>query len=324
MAPRVERISGPRFVGEGPHWDARTQTLLTVDVVGQNVHRWDERTGAEAKLHIDFKDDPANPHACCTSLVVPVAGVADTYAISTGRALSVLRWGGGGSHTVTDMLEVEADLPTNRFNDGKCDANGNLWAGTMGLQTGEPGTLPPGGGSLYYISPDGGATCMQDNITCSNGLAWNSAGDRFYLIDSFAYTVDVFDCDLSRPRIGNRRTVYDVKKKGGQGFPDGMTIDASGKLWVAMYFGNMVACIDPERGEVVEELHLPASNVTSCCWGGPDLSVLYVTTAVHGLAGWQAGLQPGAGCTYRVTGLGARGAGESQAWRADLRRLPAA
>lgn len=302
--------------GEGPHWDERTQSLLSVDIPGQDVFRWDERTRTESKLHIDFKDDASNPHACQTSLVVPIAGKSDTYVISTGRALSVLNWS-GDRYTVKDFVEVDGHRPTNRFNDGKCDSNGNLWAGTMGLQTGEPGSLPPGAGSLYYISSEGGATKVLGNVSCSNGLAWSSSGDRFFYIDTFAYTVDVFDCDLNGPTIGNRRVVYDMKKKDAPGFPDGMTIDASGKLWVAMYFANMVACIDPERGEVVQQLHMPASNITSCTWGGPGHDVLYVTSAAHGLEKWQLDVQPAAGCTFRVTGLGARGAA-NVAWRAQL------
>ena len=78
-----------------------------------------------------------------------------------------------------------------------------------------------------------------------------------------------------------------------------------------------MVCIDPERGEVVDQLHLPVSNPTSCTWGGPNHDVLYVTSAVHGLSPWQQALQPEAGCTFRVTGLGARGA-PNVAWRGDL------
>ncbi|XP_037090303.1 regucalcin-like [Pollicipes pollicipes] len=319
---RLERISGPRQCGEGPHWDAPTQRLLSVDIPGQDVYRWDERRCVEEKLHIDFKNDASNPHACQTSLVVPIESQPDTYAISTGRALSVLEWS-GGKHTVRDFVQVDDHRPTNRFNDGKCDPQGNLWAGSMGLQTSEPGSLPPGAGALYYISPEGAATRVLDGVTCSNGLAWNSSGDRMYYIDTFSYKVDVFDCDLTGPSIGNRRTVYDVKQKGAGGFPDGMTIDTSGNIWVAMYFASMVACIDPERGQVVQQLHLPASNITSCTWGGPGHDVLYVTSALHGLEPWQLAVQPGAGCTYRVTGLGARGA-PNVPWRAELAALPRA
>ncbi|XP_043227674.1 regucalcin-like [Amphibalanus amphitrite] len=314
---RVERISSARMCGEGPHWDDATQTLLSVDIPGQNVYKWDERTRTDTKIHVDLKDDPSNPHACQTSLVVPLAGRPDTYVISTGRALSVLRWAGDQHFSVTDFTEVEADRPKNRFNDGKCDPSGNLWAGTMGFQSGEPGSMPPGQGALYHISARGAPTALVNNVTCSNGLAFIAAGDRLFYIDTFAYTVDVLDCDLSAPRVDNRRTIYDVKKRGAQGFPDGMTIDTSGKLWVALYFGSKVVCIDPERGQVVEELHLPVSNPTSCTWGGPHHDALYVTSALHGLSAWQQDVQPEAGCTFRVTGLGARGA-PNVAWKAEL------
>ena len=75
-------------------------------------------------------------------------------------------------------------------------------AGTMGFQSGEPGTMPPGQGSLYYISPEGAATALVGDVTCSNGLAFSSAGDRLFYIDTFAYTVDVLDCDLNTPSVG--------------------------------------------------------------------------------------------------------------------------
>ncbi|XP_037075296.1 regucalcin-like [Pollicipes pollicipes] len=320
---KIERISvGAQRCGEGPHWLEDTQSLVYVDIVGQNILRWDERLQKETKIQIESDTPSRSPIAGFTTLVVPIQGQADTYVIARGNSLATLQWDGcSQARTVREFVRVEQDLsfPT-RFNDGKCDPQGNLWAGTMGSET-APGVLAPGVGSIYsFSSRDGSATKRYGDITLSNGMAWSADGSRFFFIDTTAMSVDVFDYDMNNTAISNRRPVFDLAATRTPGLPDGMTIDTQGRLWVALFFGGTVICLDPSTGQIVDRVHMPATNITSCAFGGPSFDTLYVTSATEGLTPWQMKAQPDAGATFKVTGLGARGL-PGVSWRVDHEAL---
>jgi len=318
---KIERISvGQQGCGEGPHWDASTQSLMFVDAFNHNIHRWDERRQRETKLHISGSSPP-NLTADCTSIVIPIQGQPDHYVITRGNRLSVLTWDGcGDGHSVRDVAKVDTDLGfPMRFNDGKCDPEGGLWVGTMGEES-APGVPRLGVGSVYSFGGDGGATKRSGGISVANGLAFSADKRGMFYIDTPTKKVDVFDLDIGTSQLSNRRTVYDLPANKTPGLPDGMTIDTQGRLWVALFFGQRVICLDSTTGQLVQEVAMPACNITSCTFGGADLSTLYVTSATHGLEDWQVGAQPDAGATFRVTGLGARGT-PNVAWSADLKAL---
>jgi len=260
-----------------------------------------------------------------TTLVVPIQGQPETFVISRGSRLATLRWDGVSEdkYQVSDFLQVEKESPhVTRFNDGKCDPEGCLWAGTMGQET-APGVLPEGAGALYSFSSENGtATVRQPGITLSNGLGWSPDGSILYYIDTSEMKVEAFDCDLASKTLSGRRTVFCLTSTRTPGLPDGLTVDSRGRIWAALYFGGQVICIDPTTGQVAEQLHLPATNVTSCAWGGVDGSALYVTSATNGLADWQRRAQPDAGATFRVTGLGARGP-KMVNWKVNMDALKA-
>tara|TARA_R110002096_G_scaffold67332_11_gene163411 strand:+ start:16169 stop:17050 length:882 start_codon:yes stop_codon:yes gene_type:complete len=246
---------GPYSLGEGIMWDARVQRLSWIDINEKKlVWQQDGRT-QEIELQgmpgtAVLTNDPNRILLCLDSGVVSFEFVSGTFA----------------SHL--DFPEG-AEL---RFNDGKCDPAGRLWVGTMHRDGKE------NAGTLYRIDPDFSIRPMLRDVTISNGLGWNAAGDQLYFIDSATRRIDAFDFDNANGEISNRRTVNQVPEDWG--YPDGMTIDAEDKLWVAHWNGACVARYDPESGQVLTRLELPAPKVTSCWFGGEGLQTLFVTTAL--------------------------------------------
>jgi len=238
------------------------------------------------------------------SLVAPVEGEPDQYVVSTVRDLRLMEWDGHSNEptSLTTILSVEPNLPGNRFNDGKCDSMGRLWAGTMV----ESGTA--GSGNLYKIDK-GNATNVQANINTSNGIAWNSANTLMYYIDTPTRKVDVFDYNHNAGTIFNRRTVYDFNSTGEAGSPDGMTIDTNGNLFVGCWGGNQMIHINPTTGQKIRSIPFPTANITSAAFGGPNLDILYVTSASIGLSEIDLQGQPAAGALFQITNLGVRGSG---------------
>ncbi|MEX2396965.1 MAG: SMP-30/gluconolactonase/LRE family protein, partial [Balneolales bacterium] len=168
------------------------------------------------------------------------------------------------------ITDPESHLPSNRFNDGKCDPRGRFWAGTMSYEVEE------GAGSLYCLNPDLLVDKKITEVTISNGLAWNKQQDTFYYIDTPTRKLCSYDYEDFSGMISNRRVVREFKED--EGYPDGMTIDTEGHLWVALYGGGKVLRIDPANGNIVFEIHLPVPQVTSCTFGGAHFDELYITT----------------------------------------------
>jgi sugar lactone lactonase YvrE len=187
------------------------------------------------------------------------------------------------------IAEVEADNPDNRMNDGKCDGAGRFWAGTMGF---EP---IPGAGALYRLDADRNVTTVLENVTISNGLGWSPDDATMYYIDSSTNRIDAFDYDTETGKIRNRRRLIEVPQE--QGMPDGMTVDAEGFLWVALWGGCSVRRYAPD-GTPDLVVELPASQITCPTFGGKDLSELYVTSATQGLLEEELQEQPYAGALF--------------------------
>ena len=261
-------------VGEGPIWDAGTETLVWVDITGSAVHRFDPSTG----------------HDLCMDVGIDVGAVAVrgsgglVLAATDGfRALAA-----DGSQTL--LVEVEADDPSMRMNDGKCDRRGRFWAGTMAYDE----SAPAGLGKLYRLDPDLSVRTMLDGVSISNGIDWSPDDRLMYFIDSRTQRVDVFDFDLDDGAIINRRTLIEVDPANG--LPDGMTVDANGDLWVARWGGSRVVHYAPdgsERGMV----RFPVSQTSSCAFGGSDARDLYVTSAALSIS---EDVEPEAGSLFRA------------------------
>jgi sugar lactone lactonase YvrE len=264
-------------LGEGPLWDWRENCLWWVDILGRALHRFDPATG---------RDDLFDVGQAVGTVVVRGSGGVVLACADGFRAFDP-RTG-----VIQDLGDPESDIPGNRFNDGKCDPRGRLWAGTM--STGEES----GRGSLYTLEPAIGIRRRLERVTVSNGIAWTADESTMYFIDSPTRRIDAFDYDAATGEISNRRPAVEVPPE--LGFPDGMAIDAAGMLWVGMWGGWHVVTFDPRTGREVSRLRLPAANVTACAFGGDDLRDLYVTTARVGVAPDELRDQPAAGGLFRV------------------------
>ncbi|PVD23868.1 hypothetical protein C0Q70_17142 [Pomacea canaliculata] len=282
-------------VGEGPHWDDTTQSLLYVDVIAHDVHRWNSVTGEDTKVHL--KDTVGH--------VIPRR--RGGYMVGLGRKLSLLEWETG---TVTDIAEVDQET-RNRVNDAKCDAKGRLWTGTMGAEV-KPGVFEPAVGSLYSLDLDHTVKKWVSGIDLSNGFAWTEDNQTMFYIDSIPKKVYAFDYDLENGAISNQRTAVDLTSfdfdTDTYSVPDGMTIDTEGKLWVACFGAGAVFKFDPETGKTLQCVKIPAKQTTSVCWGGKNLDELYVTCGrLVKPEEYYLKEEPLAGSVFRVTGLGAKG-----------------
>ena len=152
-------------------------------------------------------------------------------------------------------------------------------------------------GALYRVDVDLRATRVLTGTTISNGLGWSPSGTSFYFVDSPTCRIDVFDFDPASGALENRRPLAAVNVEGA--VPDGMNVDAEGGVWVALHGGWGLRRYSPE-GELLAELGLPMARITSCCFGGPDLRDLYVTTRREGLSAAEVAAQPLAGALLRL------------------------
>jgi sugar lactone lactonase YvrE len=267
-------------LGEGSLWDAALGRLLWVDIVQHRV-----------LLH-----DPAT----ATNIELDAGGVVGTVVVARNGQLVValedrvasLDPASGG---VAELARLGPARDGQRCNDGKCDPRGRLWVGTMG----EPGTA-----ALYRIDADLTVSKHLDGVTISNGLVWNRAATRFYYIDTPTQRIDVFDYEVDSGQIANRRTVIEIPRESGA--PDGMTIDDRDCLWVALWGGGRVVRIDPAAGRVIDEIAVPARNVTSCAFGGTELEQLFITTARTGTDPQTLAAYPDTGSLFCVE-VAARG-----------------
>lgn len=167
---------------------------------------------------------------------------------------------------------VNRDDPSLRMNDGKVDPAGRFWAGTMAYDE------RSAAGALYRLDADYMVHEMLTEVTISNGLDWSDDGRFMYFVDSGAHSIDRFDFDVERGAISNRTTIVTIPDSSG--LPDGMTLDAEGALWVAIWNAGVVHRFAPD-GSLLAIVEVPASQVTSCSFGGMDLGDLYITSGTE-------------------------------------------
>ncbi|XP_076103705.1 regucalcin-like [Mytilus galloprovincialis] len=287
MPIEVVRKNACSTIGEAPHWDEDSQCLFFVDICANSVHRWNAVTGVEQNIVLDNT----------VGFVVPWA--KGGVIVGLGKTLTHLDW---NIEKTTLLHEVDDGLD-NRFNDGKCDPRGRIWAGTMGNGK-DLALIPKEKGSLYSLDTDGTIKKHVENITISNGIAWSPDNKTMYYIDSVPGVVYAFDYDIDNGTICRQRTIAEFEKGPfGSPFPDGMTIDTDGMLWIACFFGGRVMRMDPETGKQIRTVEMPAKRITSCCFGGTKNDELYVTCCVEE----DAEKFPLTGSVFKVTGLGVKG-----------------
>ena len=264
-------------LGEGARWDARREELLHVDIVAGRVYR--DRIADDGELI------PVRAYQVPTTVgaATPIEGDGG-WLLAAGR---------GFHHLAADgALRALAEVAPagTRLNDGACDHQGRFWAGTVADDR------RPGGGALYRLDRHGRTETMFDGLTISNGLGWSPDGGTMYLADSGPGIVHVFAFDGEQGTISGGRVLIEVQEDVG--VPDGLTVDAGGDLWVAIFGGGRVRRYSP-AGELREELFVPAEETTSCAFAGPGRHRLYVTTATEGWSDEQRRADPAAGLVYR-------------------------
>jgi sugar lactone lactonase YvrE len=260
---------------EGPVWDERTGTLVWVDILAGVVNTVDPRTG-ERVTH---------------ELGVPVGAVAPrarggwVAAVERGFVLLDAGWRPEG-----EVIAAPGQGPGTRFNDGGCDPEGRFWAGTLSYD----GTAEAA--ALYRLDADGAVHEVLSGVTNSNGIAWSPDGVQLYYVDTGRGSVDRLELDPATGAVAGRATLVHVPPS--EGLPDGLTVDADGHLWLALWGGGCVRRYAPD-GSLEQVLELPVELVTSVGFGGPDLAELFITTARDGLSPEQVAAQPLAGSVFR-------------------------
>ena len=263
-------------VGEGPFWDAETHQLTWVDILAGAIHSSDPSTSATRTVTLPTLVGAAVPKASSGFVAATAEGFAEVRP--------------DGARTTKHAL-----LPDGiRMNDAKCDPAGRFWAGSCAMD------FAAGRGALHVLRADWTTEVVIEGLTQPNGLDWSPDGRTFYLIDTQLREVSAFDVLPDQLAPANRRRLAVLPDS--LGYPDGMTVDAQGCLWIAMWAGGRVVRLSP-AGELLSEVVVPVEQPTSCAFGGPDLDVLYVTTAREGLDHASAP----AGSVLAVRGLGVTG-----------------
>ena len=265
-------------LGEGVRWDTRRDELLRVDIVAGRV----------------FRDRVADDGALVRVRSYQLGGTVGAIAPIDGDDGWLLAAGRGFAHLAPDgvvrTIVDEVAAPGTRMNDAACDPRGRFWAGTMAHDQ------SAGAGALLRLDRTGRVEQVLDGLTISNGLGWSSDAATMYITDSADRSVYAYDFDAVEGTLSRGRVLLTVHEQIGA--PDGLTVDAAGHLWVAIYGGGRVHRYAPD-GCLLDVLEVPAEQTTCCVFAGADLDRLFVTTATEGWTDERRRAEPGAGVVYR-------------------------
>ena len=270
----VEQVTDPHaHHGEGPVWHESWGGLRYVDMLAGDILTVDPDSAGVDRLHVGEVAAAFRPRTAGGMVAAIDRGFAFIAADGTLESLG----------------DVWPDTAV-RMNEGGCDPDGRFYCGSMAYE----GT--PGAGSVYCLDVDHSVSTVLEGVTVSNGLAWSVDGQLAYYIDTHEQSVDVFDYDPATGIVAasRRRLVTIPPEHGG---PDGMTVDADGYLWVAMWGGSAVRRYAPD-GSPDGVVELPVTQVTACTFGGANLDELYITTSRESVP---AGEQPAAGAIFRAS-----------------------
>ena len=272
-------------LGEGTCWSPGTQSLWWVDILDRRLHRYRPADGAKQSWHFDEEISAVAERSGAPGLVITLRRGLATFDPDAAA--------GVGSGALPQYLHIpEQEPPGNRFNDGKCDRAGRFWGGTMDFAC----KLPSG--ALYRFDPGGECVRHEVGFAVTNGPTWSQDERTMYFNDTTRGVVHAFDFDPAAGALSNQREW--LRLAAGDGLPDGMTTDAAGRIWLAHWGGSCVTCHDPLSGVELGRLKLPASQVTNCCFGGPELRTLYITSARVDLSPEKLEREPLAGGLFAV------------------------
>lgn len=257
-------------LGEGPVWDARTQNLYWVDILNKKVFAWDQ-TIAEVDDFVGCLAPQPNGH------------------LILGKRFSFVDLDPDTGHQA--ILAAVSEPAANRFNDGKCDPAGRFLAGSMDMN--EKNAT----GRLYRFDGKKVETLIS-NVTISNGMAWSPDHKTFYYIDTPTREICAYDYDITHGEINNRRVAFTVPES--MGWPDGMTSDMQGNVWVALWGGAQISKWNPRTGKLLEQIPIPALQTSSCAFGGKNMNELYITSARVGMSETALSKYPLSGGVFKV------------------------
>ncbi|RST83896.1 SMP-30/gluconolactonase/LRE family protein [Aquibium carbonis] len=273
-------VIGQDQLGETPLWCERTRRLWWLDIEQPKLRWFDPATGIDGLTRLPGTF--AGTQALMADGRRLLAEDLSLYALDLGTGAR------------TDLSAVEPGLD-NRLNDGRVDARGRFWVGTMDNQLHRPA------GGLYRIDPDGSTTRMAEDVIVSNGIAFSPDGRTLYFTDTRRHLGFAFDLDMHDGAITNRRVFADHTATGER--PDGACVDVDGCIWMAFFAGGRIVRHRPD-GAVDRTIPLPVTNPTCLCFGGDDLKTLYVTSATKFLTPQQRAAEPLAGALFAVHGAG--------------------
>lgn len=263
-------------LGEGALWNYRTGELMWVDIKKEILNSYNPETGYNKEMFTGQMIGTVVPTESGNALVALQQGIY-YFDVQTGSK--------------KQLAAPEADLPDNRFNDGKCDPSGRFWAGTISTK-GEMEVA-----ALYRFDPDTTIHKMVDKVSISNGIVWTKDKTKMYYIDTPTQKVMAYDYDDATGEISNPEVAVNVPREMGS--PDGMSIDENDNLWVALWGGSAVGCWDPLSGELIDKIEVPAKNITSCAFGDEDLGTLYITSAREATSDEELEKWPNAGGVFK-------------------------
>ena len=262
-------------LGEGPFWHPIHQMLYWVDIEEKILHGLEPHTKRHREWPVSKRLGTVAP-ALNGNLILGLQGEIASFDAVSG--------------TMESLVRIEPDAPDNRCNDGKCDPWGRFWVGTMHVE------CKPGEGSLYCLDTNLQLHKVLSGLTIANGMEWSPGGEYMYFIDSVTYCVKRYRCDREHVSLAEEKIVLRFEEDGGM--PDGMCADSEGMLWIGFWGGKRVGRYDPVTGQHLGDVEVPAPHVTSCCFGGKDLTTLYITTAQEGLSQKQTEQYPLSGSLF--------------------------
>ncbi len=241
-------------LGECPRWDEKHQVLYWVDINQGQLHRFNPATGADEFLQFDEEIGCFSLRQGEGFLLAMRSGFYTLDGWNTERRF---------------IADPEADMLKNRFNDGRADAKGRMFAGTV---------YPPkdyGGASIYSLSTEGEVKKWVGDLLTANGIAFSPDSRTFYYADTPSHSIQACDYDLDTGTVSNCRVFHQFPL--GKGRPDGAAVDSEGCYWTALYEGGRVARLSP-GGEIIQEITVPARCPTMVAFGGSDMQTLFITS----------------------------------------------
>ena len=273
-------------LGEGTVWNAADASIYFVDILGREVLALTPATGAQRRWPVPQRIGWLVPRARGGWLAGLQQGVVSLALDGAGGAARIVEW----------LHRLHDDDSTMRLNDAKVDPRGRLWFGSMdGADENRPA------GRLYRLDADGTLAVVDEGYCVANGPTFSPDGGTLYHTDSARRTVYAFDVD-DAGNPSRKRTWLEFG--ADEGYPDGMTTDAQGRVWIAQWGGARVTCRDPADGRALQTIALPVPQVTNVCFGGPGLRDLFVTSARRGLDGEVLERAPLSGGLFRVAAVG--------------------